>query len=312
MNRLGDISTAFCLSLGGLSLLLAGQGSVTGVLIVTFGAAIYLTLCCLAARKTRETMALGRIRYFVGGYAVVSSAVSVFLSSRLVVDAGVIDSGFYPLMVLLTLLLAFCFSVSKQNAVSSVAFVTSFAAAVLLCVMLFLCVVKTSFSPISFSPPDPKLLFLISAFSVFDVSLALPRLCGKSRMLFFGGMAAQLYGAVTTLVAASVLSGKVFEGANTPLLLLWRSTFIASFFNSFEIVGVCMFCLMCAVKAGYTLSLAVSVFGKKAALPAVLASATAVVILSVWGGVIYAAALLSVISGILLPVALLAKQKPRP
>ena len=100
-----------------------------------------------------------------------------------------------------------------------------------------------------FDAPDRKLLLLLTAFSVFDVAIVLPLLKGKPLMMFCGG-AAHIYGAVMTVLAVSVLTNRIFNDSSMPWMTLWRSTFITSFLNSFEILGICAFFILNAVKAG--------------------------------------------------------------
>lgn len=120
-------------------------------------------------------------------------------------------------------------------------------------------------------------------------------------MMLCGGLAAHLYGAVMTVLAVSVLTNKIFNDSSMPWMTLWRSTFITSFLNSFEILGICAFFILNAVKAGIAVKTALDIFNTKYAVFVLLGIFAVSVLLTLFSGIFYAAAVLSVIFGLLAP-----------
>ena len=302
MHKITETGPAFCVCAGGLSVCLLYRVSLATSLVTFAAAVLFILYCAFVLSKGGGSYADSRaLGVPVGLYSVICAAVSVNLSASLITDGGVMDKSFYPLIVLLTGLFAVCYGMSNRDGAVTVSFVTAAIGFGVLLVLMFLCVLRTGFEMLRFDAPDRKLLLLLTAFSVFDVAIVLPLLRGKPLMMLCGGLAAHLYGAVMTVLAVSVLTNKIFNDSSMPWMTLWRSTFITSFLNSFEILGICAFFILNAVKAGIAVKTALDIFNTKYAVFVLLGIFAVSVLLTLFSGIFYAAAVLSVIFGLLAP-----------
>ena len=295
MYKLSETGPAFCVCAGGMSVYIMYRVDLLTSLVTLVFAVLFLTFCTFVlSRCGSPRFDSAAVKAIAGIYALISAAVSVTLSASLVTDGGMMDKSFYPLLILLTGLFAVCFGMSNRSATVSVSFITAVICAVAMAVLMLLCLLRTDFSVPKISSPQPALFLLLFAFSVCDTVLVLPLIRGKPAMVFTGGILAHLYAFGMTVTALSVLSESVFKDSNMPWLTLWRSTFITSFLNSFEIIGICAFFILNAVKAGIAANLAFEVFGKRYAVFIMLAVFCISVLLTLFSGFIYAAAAVSV------------------
>lgn len=300
MYKITETGPAFCVCAGGIVACLLCRTELSVGLTVFLFAIIYLPICCLAAGGRGCDCAA--MRAVLGVYSVVSAGTSVMLCASLVTDSGVMDKTFYPLILILTGLFALCFGFSRRSAVVSVSFIVGVLSMSALLILMLLCVLRTDFGTVSLVNADFKLSAVLFAFSVFDTVLVIPLMRGKSAMLFCGGAAAHLYGVGMTLIAMTVLTEDIFNSVNTPWLVLWRSTYITSFLNSFEILGVCAFFILTAVKAGIAVKHALDFFGKKYASVILIFIFVFATVFTVYSKTVYAAAFLSALTGITVPL----------
>lgn len=307
MHKITETGPAFCVCAGGIAACLLCRTDLSVSLIIFAFAIIYLLICCLAVRGRGCDSAA--VRAVLGVYSVVSAGASVMLCASLVTDSSVMDRTFYPLILLLTGLFALCFGFSKRSAVVSVSFIVGVLSMLALLILMFLCVLRTDFGAVSLVKPDTRLSAVLIAFSVFDTVLVIPLMRGKPAMLFCGGAAAHLYGIGMTLLAVTVLTEDIFNSVNMPWLVLWRSTFITSFLNSFEILGVCAFFILTAVKAGIAVKHALDFFGKKYASVILIFIFAFASVFTVYSKTIYAAVFLSALTGITVPLICFCRKK---
>ena len=310
MHKITESGPAFCVCAGGMSIYILHSVNLLTSLISLGLAVLFFIFCGYILSKVNIDYRINKpIGALTGIYAVVSSAVSITLSTSLIIESSVMNKKFYLLILLLTGLFAVCFGMTKRDCTVYVSFIIGLAAALVLWVLMFLCMLRTDFSLPKITSPQPETLLLLTAFSVCDVILVLPLHKGKPSMLFKIGGITHLYGVAMTFLAISVLTENVFSMSDMPWLTLWRSTFISSFLNSFEVMGVCAFFILNAIKAAIGIKAAVDIWGKKYTVFIMLSMFAAAGMLWLFSGLILAAAAVSVISGVLLPVASLLSAK---
>lgn len=304
MYKISETGPAFCVCAGGMSVYILYRVDLLTSLVVLAAAVLYLLYCMFVLSRGGGSYKRGTaFGALMGLYAVISAAASVTLCASLITDSSVMDKTFYPLILLLTGLFAVSFGLSGKDGAVSVSFIVGAISFALLAILIFLCVLRTDFSVPEITPPEPKILLLLLAFSVFDAVLVLPLMRQTPVMMLCGGAVAHLYGAGMTMLSISVLTEGIFNSVNMPWLTLWRSTFITSFLNSFEIIGVCAFFILNAVKAGIAVNIAVNMFGRKYTVLITAFVFAAAVLISLFTGLIFAAAAVSAAAGILAPAA---------
>lgn len=311
MHKITESGPAFCVCAGGMSVYILYSVNLTTSLVSLVLSILFFAFCGYMLSKGGIDYRVNKpIGALTGIYAVISASVSITLSTSLIIKSQVMNEKFYPLILLLTGIFAVCFGMTKRDCTVYVSFIMGLAAAVVLAVLIFLCLLRTDFSMPDLGKIQPNALLLLTAFSVCDIILVLPLHKGRPSMLLKIGSITHIYGAAMTVLSISVLSKEVFYMSDMPWLTLWRSTFISSFLNSFEVMGVCAFFILNAIKAAVGIKAAVDIWGRKYIVFIMLAMFAAAAALWLYSNLISAAAVVSVAAGILLPAAsLLARSK---
>jgi len=304
MNKYTSLGVTLCVSLGGLTIsLLKRTDFLMYVILIALSVVSMLFYSLILRRGALPEKAFRGSKYMLAISAVISSATSVALACSLITDTAVMHKSFLPQLVAITILFSLAIAISKDSAASKSAVVLSFFAVGVLAILMLLCFVETDFSPITAGSLNIHLLLPLSAFSIFDIVFILP-LINKNdgSMLLLGNTLSQIYMTALTLVAVSVLSGALFNSAQMPLMRLWQSTYIASFLSRFEIVAICAFFILCAFKSGLVLKYSFNAFGKTCAVWIVILLITCCIGILLYSGLVYLSAILSCISGVILPL----------
>lgn len=299
MSKISDFGVLFCVSFGGLVLsALQCTNLVTLVFLLIVSSAVMLFYYFLLSKPVNETGKFSKITYCV--YSVLSSAVSAATAAALLSDTGALSNNFYIPLLILVCCVAAAFAYSNCEGACFTAGTVSLFVCVILVILLALCVGKIGDGVISSGKTNVKLLLPLCAFSVFDTVLILPYI--KNRKTLFFNVLPVVYITVMTVIAMSAMGLELFYDSKLPLLHLWRSAYIPSFINRFELVALCMFLVACAVKSGIVLKRAADITGKDKIPILTVFLFGVVTLISLYSNAVYGVALLSILCGIILPV----------
>lgn len=231
-----------------------------------------------------------------------SAAYTLALSAQLVTKTGVVSNDCFALVLVLSSIVVLSVAYSKKHACRFISVSTAVTAALFLLIILILSLLDTEFSAPSFGNIDKNILLPFAAFSAFDTFLVIPLMSDKTRFGIYGALFPCLYMLCAALAAVSVLSAGVYYSLELPLLRLWQSTYIASFVNRFEMIGICALFALCIVKAGLVFRAAASIISKKRFwLSAVVLVSLAVIMICFDLAVILLSAVV-ILTGISLPL----------
>lgn len=307
MNRIYGAGPAFCMAAGGLAVcILFGVGLFDSAAVFTLSL-LYLLYCRAAVAKG---VSVSSARLAFGAYSVISASVSLILGVRLLTAARVTDTELSPLLVLLTLALAVCFALSDSRAVSSVAFTTAAISFLIMTVCMVSCIVSDNLTLPAVAPRlDIKAVFALCVLSVFDIVLALPFSGTSAAMLACGTVSAHGYAVLTTVLSMAVLSKEIIAELNSAWLTAWKSGYLLSVVNSFEILGVCAFFALCAVKCSIAVKISTEAFGKRCLPLTAVACLLTAVLLSKFAKVFFAAAAVMSALALYIPLAVIFRHK---
>lgn len=255
MGKLLSPAIAFICALGGLSFLFLTPVSLTEIIILLIVFVVLFPLLFFASKKLRP-LKITKVALII--ISMLSCAFSVTVASKLIINTLLLDKTYYPLIALVTLLLAALIAISKNEAVKSVSLICSLAVSLIFIITILLSLIDTDFSavaPVKFSIGLP---FLICVYGCLDMCLTFK--ITKNKMPFnylIGAAAAFLILLVSALSAMSVLSHNVYHTLDMPIIRLWQSTYIASFINRFEIVTLTALYTVTAVKSGLVFTYAI-------------------------------------------------------
>lgn len=305
MSKLSDFSVAFCVALGGLVLaLLKSTAPVT--LVVLFGFSLLLMMLyyfILTKYKVFHRITGGCARSLLSVYSVLSSAVACATASAVVAHTGAVKSEFYPALIVLICLFALIFTRSGIKPTKNTTAVSTVIVVALMILLVFLCMNKRDFSQVYPGEINGLLLLPLTAFSVCDMILVLSFVSQKNRRSFMlGGIIPVIYLIVMSIIAVCVLGNELFSSTELPLLHLWKSAFIPSFLNNFELIALCGFFVCCAIKAGLVLKYSADAAGKDKVWIVALFLFASVTLISYINEAVYVIALFSLFCGIILPI----------
>ncbi len=257
-------SFGFICVCGGMSLLFIGRANITTVALIFPIFALMAVLAFYGYKNLRKTKFL---KIIICVWSVISCSVSTILASKLVTYTGVLDNSHFVLLIFLTIALAVSVSVSKKDAVKSVALIISSFATIVFLTIIALSLIDTSFSMPVIVKPEFEMLLPLAYLSVADVIFIIPFCDSKTPVsVIAGGGISVLFFLVIITIALSVLTNDVYYAVEMPLVKLWQSTFIPSFVNRFEIVSLTNLYLLTAFKCGVILYSSVKICKRKYSL----------------------------------------------
>lgn len=304
MNKAASFSVMFTAVMAGLSLCFVyAVHPVMFLITLVLCPALFLFYSRFFSKYgfSKPSLVL-KIAVFISSLA--SSAYTLALCTELVTKTQVLSNDCFWLVFVLSVLTVLAVSYSKKHACRFTAVFASLAAAVLLVLIFILSLLDTDFSQPSLGSVDKNILLPFVAFSAFDSFLVIPLLNKESRSGALGAAVPCIYMFCAALAAVSVLSQRVYYSLELPLLRLWQSTYIASFVNNFEIIGICALFSLCLVKAGLVLKAAADIVPKKCfwLLAAALTALSVIIIYFDTAVILLSAAV--IITGVLLPIML--------
>lgn len=183
-----------------------------------------------------------------------SCSYTLLLATKLLSDTKTLSPDRYSILFLVCAVTVCVVALGKPDSLRmNSVFATSICVVVFI-LLLALSLLDTSFGNVkSVSGGEYPVLQLV-AFSVFDFYAVVTRIKHKKHSAMLGGLFLPLYFLVSTVVAVSVMSPKVFESLERPLVSLWSSTYIPSFLNRFEIIGIVSVFLLIIMKSSLMLS----------------------------------------------------------
>lgn len=310
MSKLSDYGVIFCITMGGLVLALLKKTSLA-TLILLFGISVLLITFYhfILTKYNLFYRITGKVtKSLLCVYSILSSAVACATASAVVAHTGAVKNEFYPVIVVLICLFALVFTCSGVKAAKNTTAISTVSVTILMILLLFLCINKRNFSYVYSGEINLLFLLPLTAFSVCDIILVISYISNKnSRFFVLGNITPLIYLIAMVLIAVSTLGNNLFSEIELPLLHLWKSTFIPSFLNNFELIALSGFFICCALKAGFVLKYSTDIFGKdRIWIVAVLLFAL-VTLISYVNESVYVIAVFSVFCGVVLPIICLIK-----
>ncbi len=270
-TKLVDFLYIFCISASGMSVALFLKSDIVSLFCAVLSSVV-MALVFSMHPALDMTKPLNKTIFTIG--TVCSSSASVFTACALF-GRFVLNKTYVALVLVLSVFVITAIALSSFYAIKYTTAVMSSLCIVFLLIVLVLSIVNKDFSKAKCLDFNIKSVLPLVALSSVDSVFVIGHIKKTNRAVgIFAYVLMPVYFLVTTIVAMSTLSSKLYCNFDMPILKMWQTTYLASFVDRYETVIITALGALCLLKSGIMLKSVFEINSKKAVLVTVVFAIT--------------------------------------